>query len=131
MVILISGIFSGSFFDNLEWPFFKKLRWQKRIIRKFMQVYILLVGSFIGMVLSKVLFLSHIFQVFYFVSYFIYFWKFLKLSMLLRNWIMFSVIGGDMFTRKVMMDLELVMQPCERFSELFQGSLFCLHSPKH
>ena len=44
---------------------------------------------------------------------------------------MFSVIGGDMFTRKVMMDLELVMQPCERFSELFQGSLFCLHSPKH
>ena len=29
-VILIYGIFSGSFLDNLEWPFFTKLWWEKK-----------------------------------------------------------------------------------------------------
>ena len=31
-VILIYGIFSGGFLDYLEWPFFIKLWWQKKII---------------------------------------------------------------------------------------------------
>ena len=31
-VILIYGIFSGSFLDNLEWLFFIKLWWQKKMI---------------------------------------------------------------------------------------------------
>ena len=37
-VSLICGIFSGSFFlDNLEWPFFLKLWWQRKII--FLQMH--------------------------------------------------------------------------------------------